>query len=157
MDSAILLVTLIGVLSLILSIFNFPGQIMILVNLFVWGIMVGFDKIPVYVFVIFIILTLFATFADNIAVAIGAKKFGGSKFAVLGAFIGSILGIFFFFPIGLIIFPFVFAFSLDYVTTKDYKKSLTVAYGTVLGLFAGYVSKVVITIILFAWLMFLVW
>lgn len=157
MDSAIVLITLIGVLSIIISIFNFPGQVLLLLNLFVWGMLVGFDKVSVYVFVIFIILTLIATFADNIAIAIGAKKFGGSKYAVIGAFAGSILGLFLFFPIGIILFPFIFAFAFDFAKTNDYKKSLQVAYGAIIGLFAGYISKLVITIGLFTWLMFLVW
>jgi hypothetical protein len=85
---------------------------------------------------------------DYVIPSVGTKKFGGTKFGVIGTTIGLILGIFFFPPIGLIIGPFVGAFIGEMIyDSKNPKKALKASYGSFIGFLTGTLLKFVVTVI----------
>lgn len=85
---------------------------------------------------------------DYIIPSVGTKKFGGTKFGVIGTTIGLILGMFFFPPIGLIVGPFVGAFVGEMMyDSKNPKKALKASYGSFIGFLTGTFLKFVVSVI----------
>jgi len=85
---------------------------------------------------------------DYVIPSVGTKKFGGTKFGVIGTTIGLILGIFFFPPIGLIVGPFVGAFIGEMIyDSKNPKKALKASYGSFIGFLTGTLLKFVVAVI----------
>ena len=87
-------------------------------------------------------ITLFIAIAvfivDYIIPAIGTKKFGGTKYGVVGTLIGLVLGIFLFPPFGLIVGPFLGAYIGEMMhDSSDSKRALKAAFGS----FIGFISS----------------
>jgi uncharacterized protein YqgC (DUF456 family) len=81
------------------------------------------------------------TFAvDFAAGALGAKKFGASKYAVFGAFAGAIVGIFFGLP-GIVLGPFCGAVAGELMTNKSFEEATAAGVGTTIGLLVGVAAK----------------
>lgn len=75
---------------------------------------------------------------DYIIPAIGTKKFGGSKYGVVGTMLGLLLGLLFFPPFGLIIGPFAGAFLGEMIhDSSDSGRALKAAFGS----FIGFISS----------------
>jgi len=80
---------------------------------------------------------------DFLASSMGAKRVGASPLALIGATLGSIVGIFFALP-GIIIGPFVGAFGGELLAQSSLHQATKVGIGTWLGLLVGTVAKVAI-------------
>ncbi len=93
-----------------------------------------------------IVLGVFAL--DYLIPAFGAKKFGGSKYGIAGAFAGVIAGLFFFPPFGFIIFPFLGALIGELVYAENTKGAFKAAVGTLAGILFGTVLKFSLTVVL---------
>jgi len=71
---------------------------------------------------------------DYIIPAIGTKKFGGSRYGVIGTMLGLIIGLIAPIPFGIIIGPFVGAFIGEMIKdSKDKNKALKAAFGSFIG------------------------
>ncbi|MBC8047113.1 MAG: DUF456 domain-containing protein [Fimbriimonadaceae bacterium] len=74
----------------------------------------------------------------------GTKKFGGTKAGQRGSLIGTIAGVFFFPPLGLILGPFLGAYIGELTHDKDdTKKALRSAWGSFIGFLAGTFIKLI--------------
>ncbi|WP_372746972.1 DUF456 domain-containing protein [Lutibacter sp.] len=95
-----------------------------------------------------LVVTIVVLALDYIIPSVGTKKYGGSKFGVIGTTIGLILGMFFFPPIGLIVGPFVGAFIGEIIyDSKNPKKALKASYGSFIGFLTGTLLKFVVSVI----------
>ena len=71
---------------------------------------------------------------DYIIPAMGTKKYGGSRYGVIGTTLGLIIGLLAPIPFGIIIGPFVGAFLGELLfDSKDQKRALKVAFGSFVG------------------------
>lgn len=97
------------------------------------------------------ILYLLSLVLDWFSGAIGAKWFGSSKWGVIGAIVGGIVGLFFSLP-GLIIGPIagVFLFEMLFAK-KEIKDASNSTVGTVVGGIAGIVGKLALAFGMIAW------
>ncbi len=77
---------------------------------------------------------------DFAATALGAKKFGASPRAVLGAVVGGIAGMFFP-PIGLVLGPFAGAVLAELSQQRDFESAQRAGFGATLGFLLGGVAK----------------
>lgn len=91
------------------------------------------------------VLAVLGLAVDFIASSMGAQRVGASRFALVGATVGSLLGIFFAIP-GLIIGPFVGAFAGELLAQRSIHHATKVGFGTWIGLLVGTVAKVAIAI-----------
>ena len=83
--------------------------------------------------------------------AAGSKWFGGTKWGALGAFIGSIVGLFFF-PWGLLLGPLIGAFVAEMLVAKKKPRfAASSGVGSVVGTIAGMVAKIVIGVLMIGW------
>jgi len=91
---------------------------------------------------------------DYFIPAMGTKKFGGTRYGVIGNMIGLILGLIFFPPLGIIIGPFVGAYLGEMLNDRtDKKRALKAAFGSFIGFLTSTFLKFV-TVVIFAGLFF---
>jgi uncharacterized protein YqgC (DUF456 family) len=83
---------------------------------------------------------------DYIASAVGTKRFGGSKQAVWGAIIGTIPGLLFLGPLGIIIGPFLGAVIAELLRGTEIRQTNRVGLGTIIGILGGTVLKICIEV-----------
>ncbi len=76
----------------------------------------------------------------------GAKKFGGSKYGVIGAAIGLLVGLFFA-PPGIIVGPFLGAFLLELLHKNSAQHALRAGVGSLIGFMFGTGIKLAIAAI----------
>lgn len=120
-----------------------PGTPLIFIGILIAGWIHDFERVGVVTVVLAGILAIAGLAVDFIATSMGAKKVGASKLAVIGATVGTFAGLFFF-PVGIILGPFVGAVLGEYYTNKDLLGAGKVGLGTWLGLLFGSAAKVVI-------------
>ncbi len=91
---------------------------------------------------------------DYFIPAMGTKKFGGSRYGVIGTMVGLILGLLFFPPFGIIIGPFLGAYIGEMMKdNKDSKRALKAAFGSFIGFLTSTFLKFIATVV-FAGLFF---
>jgi len=101
----------------------------------------GFEQVGVAMLVLLGLLTVLSLGIDFLATAMGAKRVGASKLALLGAVIGTFVGLFFG-PIGLLTGPFVGALAGELVHGREVRQATRVGFGTWLGILVGTVLKI---------------
>lgn len=111
-------------------------------------LLVGFAEISLPIWIVLGLLTLLSSLVDNIAGAIGARRYGGSRQGVWGAFIGGLLGIFVLPPLGLFLMPFVGAYVGELVAGRSTQEALRGAWGVVVGLLGGLAGKFLIHLLM---------
>jgi uncharacterized protein YqgC (DUF456 family) len=141
--SILILVGLIGVFAPIL-----PGIPLAWLGFFIYAIGTGFEKISILTTVIFAILTALIMLLDFLAPMLGAKKYKASKYGILGAFLGLMVGIIVFGFWGIILGPFIGAFVFELLAKRRVKGALKAATGTVVGFIAGALVKVIFILIM---------
>lgn len=125
-----------------------PGVPLAWLGLFIYAIGTSFERISIATIVVFFILTVLILVIDFLAPMLGAKKYKASIYGILGAVIGLIVGIIFFSFWGIIVGPFVGAFSLELIAKRQPKGAFKVAVGTFVGFIAGILIKVIFILIM---------
>ncbi|MFO1303122.1 MAG: DUF456 family protein [Burkholderiales bacterium] len=120
-----------------------PGVTLVFLGMLLGAWIDHFARIPVWLVVVFGVLTAIAWAVDYFAAAAGAKKVGASKLAVIGAMIGTVAGIFTGF-VGLLFMPLVGAAIGEFIAQRDLRRAGTVGIATWLGLLVGTAVKVAI-------------
>ena len=96
---------------------------------------------------------------DYIIPVWGTKKFGGSKWGMIGTTIGLLVALFF--PVlgffGIIIWPFLGALSGELISKADQKTALKAAFGSFLGFLTGTFLKFMVTIIYLGLFIYKAW
>ncbi len=96
------------------------------------------------------LLMILAHTVDFVAASVGAKRFGASRWGALGAFVGAIVGLFFF-PLGLFIGPVAGVLVAEIVFAhKTLGPAAWSSWGTLLGTVAGMAGKIVIDVVMVA-------
>jgi hypothetical protein len=105
----------------------------------------GFEQISVFTVVVLGILTALSLAIDFGATALGAKRVGASRMAVVGAVLGTFGGIFFG-PLGLFVGPFMGALTGELLHGRKFNQhglgqATRVGFGTWMGIVFGVVLK----------------
>ncbi len=93
-----------------------------------------------------LVLAIFLYALDYIIPAIGTKRFGGSRYGMVGATLGLLAGLFFP-PFGFIIGPFIGAFLGELLNTKTRHNALRAAFGSFVGFLASTFMKLMATFV----------
>jgi uncharacterized protein YqgC (DUF456 family) len=129
-----------------------PGAPLVFLGLLVAARIDDFHKVGWVTLIFLALLTLLAYAVDLWATRHGARRVGASGWALLGAFLGGLAGLFFALP-GLILGPFLGAFAGEYLARRDLRQAGRAGLGTWLGLLlstAGRLALVVLMLGLFA-------
>ncbi|MDO5968581.1 DUF456 domain-containing protein [Flavivirga aquimarina] len=97
--------------------------------------------------IITLIIAILIWILDYIIPAIGTKRFGGTKYGMIGTTIGLIVGLLSPIPGGIIIGPFVGALIGELLNKNDSKTATRAAFGSFIGFIASTFIKFITAII----------
>ncbi|GMU43566.1 MAG: hypothetical protein AMXMBFR25_15520 [Lysobacterales bacterium] len=102
-------------------------------------------------------LMLLALAVDLVASLLGTRRFGASGLAVLGAAVGTVVGLFFGLP-GLLLGPFVGALGGELLAGRGFEQAARAGVGAWLGFLIGTLAKLALAfsmlgVYLLAWLL----
>jgi len=127
-----------------------PEAPLIVIGMVIYGFIAGFDKLGLSFFVWQVILALAVIGVDYLTTAIGSRYFGGSKAAMWGAALGLLVGLMFF-PIGLLIGPFLGAAIADYIFRRRTDQAIRSGVGASLGFWSALPIKLVLKGVMIGW------
>jgi len=137
------LLVLIGIAGTIIP--ALPGCPLIFVGALLLGWSGDFQLIGLPSLCLLGALTLISVGVDLAASALGAKRAGASRPAIIGAFIGSVAGIFFGI-VGIVLGPFVGAFTGELLATPSLSRATHVGAASWLGVLVGTAAKAAIAL-----------
>lgn len=118
-----------------------PGTILVFAGLWLAAWAEGFTRVSVPTMVVLGLLAAATYTVDFVATALGVKRVGASKRAIIGATLGTLLGIFFGLP-GVIIGPFAGAVIGELSAHGDLAQAGRVGFAAWVGFLVGTVVKV---------------
>lgn len=133
--TAAIILCLIGILGTILPML--PGVALIFVVITAYGWWEGFDQITFGYLIILGLLTLLSVLLNYLSSVMGAKYFGSTRSGLIGALLGTLAGIFFFPPLGILLGPLVGGFLGEYISNQNAQASLKAGIGAAIGVFSG--------------------
>jgi uncharacterized protein YqgC (DUF456 family) len=149
------LLLLIGLLGTVVPVIPGPPLSYIGLLLLQWS---GHGGFSTTFLLLWAVLTIAVVVMDYFLPALFTKRFGGSRIAVVGSVLGLIIGIIFFAPTGVIIGPFLGAFTGEMINYRFQKrssdtnipffKSLKVALGAFLAFILGTGAKLIICMLM---------
>jgi uncharacterized protein YqgC (DUF456 family) len=145
------LLVAIGVVGVVLP--GLPGIPLVLVGLVVGAWIDDFAYVGQGSLMVIALLALIATAAEFAASALGAKRAGAHRRAVIGAALGAVVGVFFALP-GLLIGPFAGAVIGEFSARGSLARAGRVGLATWLGMLLGGAAKLALVlsmIAVFAW------
>lgn len=134
---------IIGVLGVVLP--ALPGLPLVFAGMLLAAYVGGFERVGPVTLVILGVITVFSIAIDFIATAMGAKRVGASRSAIVGAMVGTVAGLFFGL-VGVFVLPFVGAVAGELLHRRalagdDFGHATKVGLGTWLGIVFGMVTK----------------
>lgn len=87
------------------------------------------------------VLTLLSLVIDFAATALGAKRVGATRWAIVGAAVGTFAGLFLGIP-GLIVGPFAGAVTGELLSHGEWRRATSAGFGTWAGLLFGTLAKI---------------
>ena len=95
------------------------------------------------------VIALIIWVLDFFIPAIGTKKFGGSKYGVIGTTIGLIIGVISPIPFGILIGPFLGALAGELINKSKSNQAIKAAFGSFLGFLASSFIKFIVSLVYF--------
>lgn len=152
--AGVIVLIVIGVAGTILP--ALPGVVFVLAGV-VWGAWLdGYTRVPVWVVVVCAVLALLAWVADYVAALLGAKRVRASGWALAGAAIGTVAGVFTGF-VGLLFMPFAGAMAGEWWALRSQalsdpagqgKRALEVGFATWVGIMIGTAVKLALVFLM---------
>ena len=130
-----------------------PGTPLIFAGALLHAFATDFETLGFGRLTILALLAIVASVLEHLAGALGARKFGGGRGAVIGAIIGVVVGLAWP-PFGLLICPIAGAIIGELVRTRALGPSVRTGMGTALGMIVGvamHLALAVVMVALFAW------
>jgi uncharacterized protein len=124
-----------------------PGPILVFAGVALAAWIDDFARISAWTLAVLGVLTAVAWVTDYVAAAAGAKKAGASRQAIVGAAVGTVVGVFTGL-LGLIFMPLVGAAIGEYLAQRDALRAGRVGVATWLGMVVGTVAKVAIVFLM---------
>lgn len=133
-----------------------PGTLLVWLGLLLGAWIEDFARVSVGTMVFITFLALFASALDFVAGLMGAKRAKASKLALVGAAVGTIVGIFMGL-VGVLFMPLIGAAMGEYWAQKNHQRAARVALSTWLGIMLGMIAKIVIAFIMLGIFLIALW
>ncbi len=148
---ALVVTTLLFLVGLFGTLFPIiPGAPIIWLGMLVYGFIAGFENLGLVFFLVQGLLALTVMGVDYLFAAMGTRYFGGKKAALVGAAAGLMIGLLFF-PIGLLIGPFLGAVIADLIFRRHTGQALKAGVGASLGFWSALPIKLAIETVMITW------
>ena len=160
MDTTVLLwllaavLVLAGLLGLLLP--ALPGAPLLFGGLLVAAWAEDFAYVGAGTLTLLGILALLTYAVDFAATALGAKRFGASKRAIVGAALGALVGLFFG-PLGIILGPILGAVGLELLQSHELGTSVRSGFGTIVGMLFGLAIKFSLAVVMVGLFLWWIW
>ena len=118
-----------------------PGTVLIFAGLLLAAWSDGFERVGVPTMVILGILTVASYFVDIAMMALGMKRLGATRRAMVGAALGTLAGLFFGLP-GIIIGPFAGAMLGELTAESNWRAAGRAGFAAWIGFLIGTMAKV---------------
>lgn len=128
-----------------------PGAPLIWAGMLVYGLFTKFNDLSTAFFVGQALAVALIFVIDYAAGAWGVRRYGGSRYAVIGSLAGILLGILLMGPAGIVFGPFVGAVVGELINKKTLDQAIRSGVGTLLGLAGGLVLKVGVEVGMIIW------
>ena len=133
-----------------------PGTPLIFLGALVHALATDFSPISAVRLLVLAGLTVLAYLMEYAAGALGAKKFGGSVWAVVGALVGAVVGLFFG-PPGLVIGPVLGAVAGELLKSGELRHSLKAGIGALAGLALGLLARLALAVTMVGLVLWWLW
>ena len=154
---ALVILILFALVGFVAIFFTTFGTLIIFIGSILYAFLTKLSVLNIKTLLILLALYLLGEALEYVFIIVGAKKFGGSNAAVVGAIIGGLIGAVVgtgFFGIGIIpgtfLGIFLGALLADFSVNKDFVKSVKAGAGGIMGRIGSVAAKVVIAIIMFS-------
>lgn len=138
--------TFVGVIGAVLP--GLPGPGFILITGFGLGLLTSFT-VPSWSTLVWLgVLTLVGYAGGQTAAAIGARRFGASRWGWVGALVGGLIGLFILGPIGLVVGPLAGATLAELSQGRPFPVAVRAGVGALLGSLGGAVFQLVIAVVM---------
>ena len=117
-----------------------PGPILVFAGLLAAAWADGFTKVGIFTLMLLGLLTVAAYVVDVMLTAMGVQRLGATRYAMIGAALGMVAGLFFGIP-GLIVGPFAGALAAEYIAMRDMRGAARTGLGAWLGVLLGTAGK----------------
>jgi len=136
--------------------FGIAGTFIIVADALVYGLLTGFEHYSLGFVGILLGIALFMELLEELFSGFLARKFGGSKWAMVGAIVGGLLGAIIGTPItpvlGTLLGGFIGSFSgaliVEWLQTSDFTHAFRVGMGAFFGALGGKLTKIVVAIVM---------
>ena len=132
---------LVGLAGIVLPVL--PGTVLVLAGILLGAWIEDFREVGWFAISAVAVLAVLAWLMDYVAAALGAKRAGASRQAIIGAAIGTVAGIFMGL-VGVLFMPLVGAFAGEFIARRHHGQALKVGIATWIGLLAGMLAKFVL-------------
>ena len=157
-ELTILLTALLMLLGLAVSVLPLlPGSPLIFAGAFLYAWQTQFAVVGWTDLIVLGVLALAGQGLDYAATVLGAKKYGASRWGMLGACIGGSVGLIAANIIGLVAGSCAGAVFFELLKGRDLQASVRVGYGTLIGFLCGAVGKVIIAFTMVGYFILQVW
>jgi uncharacterized protein YqgC (DUF456 family) len=141
---------LVGLLGIVLPFL--PGVPVAWLGLFIFAVGTGFERISITTTVVFFALMLLTFIIDYLAPVLGAGRYKASKWGIIGASVGTLLGIVTLGFWGIIFGPFLGAILGELLSGRQGGQALRIASGTLIGIILGNLLKIIVVLIMLGFL-----
>ncbi len=141
----VVLLIVVGVAGTVLP--ALPGVILVLAGIVLGAWIDDFTRVSTVTVAIVSVLAVAAWLIEYLAGVMGAKKVGASKEAIIGALIGTVLGIFTGLW-GLLFMPLLGAVAGQYLVDRDWIRARNVGIATWIGMAIGTLAKIALTFLM---------
>jgi uncharacterized protein YqgC (DUF456 family) len=128
-----------------------PGTSLVFAGMLIYGFLTGFAGLDLYFFLLQGAAVLVTFGVDYLASATGARLGRGSRYAVGGAILGMLLGLVFLGPLGMVLGPFLGAVAGEVLAGKSIDQAVRAGTGALLGLLAGALIRLGISLAMIAY------
>jgi len=122
-----------------------PGPILLFAGLLLGAWIDDFAFVGTGTLIVLGVLTVLSYLCEMIGTAFGAKRYGASRRAIVGAALGGVIGIFFGF-IGIIVGPFIGAMIGELSTRREFAAAARAGWGATVGLALSTAGKLALGI-----------